>query len=57
MEFSGKVVAITGAGSGIGAALARAIAKEGARLSIIDRNPEAAQAVAAEVSVWPSVAM
>ena len=50
MEFSGKVVAITGAGSGIGAALARAIAKEGARLSIIDRNPEAAQAVAAEVS-------
>jgi NAD(P)-dependent dehydrogenase (short-subunit alcohol dehydrogenase family) len=38
-EFKNKVVAITGAGSGIGRALALAFAKEGARLALNELNP------------------
>ncbi len=38
-EFKNKVVAITGAGSGIGRALALAFAKEGARLALNEFNP------------------
>jgi len=37
-SFSGKVAAITGAGSGIGRALALALAKEGAHLALSDVN-------------------
>ncbi|MDT0507022.1 SDR family oxidoreductase [Novosphingobium sp. MMS21-SN21R] len=37
-EFSGKIVAITGAGSGIGRALARNLAARGARLALADYN-------------------
>jgi rhamnose utilization protein RhaD (predicted bifunctional aldolase and dehydrogenase)/NAD(P)-dependent dehydrogenase (short-subunit alcohol dehydrogenase family) len=44
-----KVVAVTGAGSGIGAAVARAFAAEGAEVAVLDRNLEAARAVAASV--------
>ncbi|XP_039248594.2 meso-2,3-butanediol dehydrogenase-like isoform X2 [Styela clava] len=40
MSFSGKVVIITGASSGIGAATAIAFSKEGAKLSICGRNKE-----------------
>lgn len=38
-EFKNKVVVITGAGSGIGRALALAFAKEGARLGLNEFNP------------------
>lgn len=41
-----QVVVVTGGGSGIGAATARAFAKEGAELVVLDRDPEAAKAVA-----------
>jgi len=44
-----QVAMITGGGSGIGAATARAMAKEGAEVAILDRDPEAAKAVAKKI--------
>jgi NAD(P)-dependent dehydrogenase (short-subunit alcohol dehydrogenase family) len=46
---SGRAVVITGAGSGIGAALARKLAAHGDRLVLNDLDAEAVAAVAAEV--------
>jgi NAD(P)-dependent dehydrogenase (short-subunit alcohol dehydrogenase family) len=48
-ELDGKVAVITGGGSGIGAALARAFAAEGMRVLVVDVNEERADAVAAEL--------
>ncbi len=48
MELTDKHVVITGAGSGIGRACARAFADEGARVVVADVNAETAEAVAAE---------
>lgn len=45
-RFAGRVVLITGAGSGFGAAAARAFAAEGARLALSDRDGAAVAAVA-----------
>lgn len=46
MDFSGKVVLITGAAAGIGLAAAKAFAKEGAKLALIDLKLEALQEAA-----------
>ena len=48
-NFEGKVAIVTGAGSGIGAATARAFAAAGARVALFDRDDEAARAVAASL--------
>jgi len=48
-RFDGHVVLITGAGSGFGAAAARAFATEGARLALSDRDGAAVTAVAGEL--------
>lgn len=45
-RFTGRTVLITGAGGGIGAALAHRYASEGARIAVNDVNAAAAQAVA-----------
>lgn len=49
MSFQGKTVWITGASSGIGAALAAAFAAEGARLIVSGRRREALEEVAGRV--------
>jgi NAD(P)-dependent dehydrogenase (short-subunit alcohol dehydrogenase family) len=45
-RFEGKVAMVTGAASGIGLATAKAFAREGARVVIVDLNASAAQATA-----------
>jgi len=50
MRLGGKVALVTGAAQGIGEAVARAFAREGARVCIADVAPDAAQALAAELT-------
>src|SRR5579862_9632362 len=51
MTFDGKIVFVTGASSGIGAATALAFAAEGARLLLAARRAEKLAEIAAQVSV------
>lgn len=45
-QFAGKVVAITGGASGIGAACAEVVAARGAKVAVLDRNIDHAREVA-----------
>jgi NAD(P)-dependent dehydrogenase (short-subunit alcohol dehydrogenase family) len=49
MKLEGKVAIITGGGRGIGAAIARGYAAEGARVVIADRRAEDANSLASEI--------
>lgn len=48
-SLDGQHVIVTGGGSGIGAAVVRAMAREGARVAVLDISAERGQAVADEV--------
>jgi len=50
MQLKDRVAIVTGAGQGIGATVARAYAREGAKVAVIDLNIDAANAVAAEIA-------
>ncbi|MDE1149596.1 MAG: SDR family NAD(P)-dependent oxidoreductase [Azospirillaceae bacterium] len=49
MQVQGVAAIITGGGSGLGAATARRLAAEGAKVALLDVNVAAAEAVAAEI--------
>ncbi len=49
MNLDGKVAVVTGSGNGIGAAIARRFAAEGARVVVTDIEPEAVARVADEI--------
>jgi rhamnulose-1-phosphate aldolase/alcohol dehydrogenase len=48
-ELDRQIIAVVGAGSGIGRALALRVAKEGAHVVCVDREPAAAKATAQEI--------
>ena len=49
MRFKGQSAVVTGGGQGIGAAVARALAAEGAAVVVATRTPERIEAIAAEI--------
>ncbi|MEQ1948507.1 MAG: SDR family NAD(P)-dependent oxidoreductase [Bryobacteraceae bacterium] len=49
MQLNGLSAIVTGAASGLGAETARALARAGARVAVLDRNVEQANAVAREI--------
>jgi NAD(P)-dependent dehydrogenase (short-subunit alcohol dehydrogenase family) len=49
MKIRGQMAIVTGGASGLGAATARELAKEGARVAVLDFNAPGAEAVAVEI--------
>lgn len=55
-RLDGRTALVTGGGRGIGAAVARAVAAEGAHVAVLARSPDDVRRVAAEVGGTPLVA-
>jgi NAD(P)-dependent dehydrogenase (short-subunit alcohol dehydrogenase family) len=53
-RLEGRTVLVTGAARGIGAACARLLAAEGARLVLADLDGPGVEKLAAELGRWPS---
>ncbi|USK35999.1 SDR family oxidoreductase [Bacillus sp. F19] len=51
MDFAGKVVLITGAAGGIGKETAHLFAKHGAKLALVDLNPQALESLTKELEL------
>lgn len=56
-DFTGRTAIVTGGASGIGNAIARALAERGARVAIVDVRAEGAAAAAADLPVADAVAV
>ena len=57
MRLAEKVAIVTGGGGGIGRATAVAFAAEGAKVVVVDINPDAAQATADQVTATGGTAL
>ena len=57
LNLSQRVAVLTGAGSGIGAAIANGFAKAGAKVAVVDRDGEAAANVAARLAAAGGIAV
>jgi len=53
---TGKVIVITGASDGIGAAAARSLAKAGHQVMVVGRSPEKTNRIAAELGAYGHIA-
>ena len=49
MQIQGQAALVTGGASGLGEATARALAAQGAKVAVLDRNAELAEKVASEI--------
>jgi NAD(P)-dependent dehydrogenase (short-subunit alcohol dehydrogenase family) len=57
MNISGQTALVTGAGSGLGEAVARALAAQGARVALLDINEAGAQRVATDIGADRALAL